>query len=67
MSERSRREIILDHLQDMVGDLLYYDRKEDETLPVGAIEEAVKAGEITIDEMLEHIRKHMTGSGQAMS
>jgi hypothetical protein len=32
---------------------MYYHRKEDEDLPRGAIEEAVEAGEITVDEMIE--------------
>jgi hypothetical protein len=60
----SSREKILDVLTDMVSDLLYYDRKEDSSLPVGSIEEAVKQGEITLDEMLAHVRQQMTGSFQ---
>jgi hypothetical protein len=60
----SRREKILDVLTDMVSDLLYYDRKEDDSLPVGSIEEAVKSGEITLDEMLAHVRQQITGSFQ---
>jgi hypothetical protein len=32
--------------------LLYYDRKEDEDLPVGTIEEMVMNGEVTLDEIL---------------
>jgi hypothetical protein len=60
----SRREKILDVLTDMVSGLLYYDRKEDSSLPVGSIEEAVKLGEITLDEMLAHVRQQMTGSFQ---
>lgn len=51
----TRREHIEANLDDMITDLLYYDRKEDEFLPVGAIEEAVRAGEITADEMVEMI------------
>jgi len=50
---RTRREHIEANLDDMIADLFYYDRKEDETLPVGAIEEAVKAGEITAEEITE--------------
>jgi hypothetical protein len=37
----------------MVGDLLYYNRKEDEDLPRGAIEAAVAAGEITKQEIVD--------------
>ena len=48
---RTRRQHILDHIPDVIGEFLYYDRKEDDDLPVGAIEEAIKAGEITVDEI----------------
>jgi hypothetical protein len=53
--QRTRREHIEVNLDDMITDLFYYDRKEDETLPVGAIEEAVKAGEITEAEIVERV------------
>lgn len=48
----SRKETILNTVDDAVSDLLYYDRKEDEELPRGAIEEALKAGEITVEEIV---------------
>lgn len=57
----NHREKILDVLTDMISDLMYYDRKEDRELPVGAIEQAITAGEITLDEMLLHVRGQMTG------
>lgn len=47
----TRRERILATIEDLVTDFLYYDRKEDEDLPVGAIEEAIGTGEITAEEM----------------
>lgn len=50
--ERSRKQIILDTIDDAVSNLLYYDRKEDEDLPSGEIEAAVEAKEISIDEMV---------------
>jgi hypothetical protein len=49
----SRRETIVDTVKDSVSDLLYYDRKSDEDLPRGAIEEAITAGEITADEIVQ--------------
>jgi len=52
--ERTRREIILDTVSDLVGKLMYYDRKEDEDLPRGAIEEAIKEGEITVQEIVDY-------------
>jgi len=50
------KQLILDTIEDMVSNLLYYDRKEDEDLPVDAIEGALAAGEITITEMADHFR-----------
>ena len=38
-------------IKDAVADFLYYDRKEDEELPVGEIEAAIDAGEITVDQI----------------
>lgn len=49
----SRRDSILATVSDAVGDLLYYGRKEDEELPLGAIEAATDAGEITVEEIVE--------------
>lgn len=37
---------------DMVSNFLYYDRKEDEELPVGVIEDAVHSGVLSIDEIV---------------
>ncbi len=48
----TRRDLILTVVADLVANFLYYDRKEDEDLQVGQIEEAVKAGEVTVDEII---------------
>jgi len=53
---KSRREHILATVDDAVSDLLYYDRKEDEDLPRGSIEDAVADHEISVDEMVETFR-----------
>lgn len=50
------KKIILDTVSDLVADFYYYDRKEDEELPRGAIEAAIERGEITVDEIVEHFR-----------
>lgn len=52
--EKTRRQHVLDRVSDLVVNLLYYDRKEDEDLPVGAIEAALEAGEITVAEIIGH-------------
>lgn len=54
---KTRREYIESTIDDLVGSFLYYDRKEDEELPRGEIEEAVKAGEITSEEIVKRFRK----------
>ena len=55
---RSRREKILGLMTDMGGVKLFWDdRKEDEDLPRDSIEEAVAAGEVTADEMIEAFAK----------
>lgn len=38
-------------VEDLVASLLYYDRKEDEDLVLGEIEDAITAGEVTVDEL----------------
>ena len=43
--------IILDTVGDLVVAFLHDDRKEDEELPLGAIQNAVKKGEISIDDI----------------
>ena len=47
------KDIILMTVKDLVGEFMYYDRKEDEDLPRGAIEEAVKNKEVSVDEIVE--------------
>ena len=47
-----RREILKATVSDCVSDLLYYGRKEDEDLELGAIDKMVADGEVTIEEMV---------------
>lgn len=47
---------ILNTLNDAWINLFYYERKEDDVLPVGAIESAIKTGVITVDEMVKSFR-----------
>jgi hypothetical protein len=50
---------ILNTLDDMVANFLYYDRKEDDRLPVGAIERAIKKGKLTVDDLVTKFRESM--------
>lgn len=47
------RIIIEATITGQVADLLHYDRKEDEDLPRGAIEQAIADGVITVDHMID--------------
>ena len=47
------KENIKNTISDLVGSFLYYDRKEDEDLPRGAIEQAIKDKVITIEEIVK--------------
>lgn len=42
-----------DTINDMATNLFYYDRKEDEELPVGAIEELLESGAITKEWLVQ--------------
>ena len=39
-------------IEDLVSDFLYYDRKEDEDLPVGEIETQITTGKTSIKEIV---------------
>ncbi len=53
------KQIILNTISDLVSDFVYYDRKEDEDLTYNQLSDAVKTGEITVDEMVEEFRKNL--------
>jgi hypothetical protein len=58
VSRLEERILIFGTVEDMVTDLLYYNRKEDEQLPRGVIEEAVASGLITVDEVVACFRHY---------
>jgi len=47
------RQVILGAVKDLVCDLLKYDRKDDEDLPQGRIEEAVRQGITSHEELVQ--------------
>lgn len=53
------REVVQATVTDLVGEFLYYDRKEDDRLPRGAIEAAIKAGELTANDIVEDFRREL--------
>jgi hypothetical protein len=58
----NRRQVIFETLSDTVSRFLYYDRKEDEALPVGRIEEAIKNGWITVEEIVAFFKEELEKS-----
>lgn len=49
-----------EYMSDWVGKILYYDRKDDEELPLGKLEEDFRAGGFTLDDICESFRSHMS-------
>lgn len=58
---KTRRNLIEDAISDLVSSFVCYDRKEDSELQRGDIEEAVKFGEITIDDMIDQFSRELRG------
>lgn len=55
----TRKVTIEKTVEDLAGCFLYYDRKGDDDLPIGAIEDAVKRGEITLEEIVGKFRQEL--------
>lgn len=53
----TRRDLILAHAGDAAKDFIIYSRKDDDELPPGAIEEAIMAREVTIQEILSEFAR----------
>ena len=51
------REMILGAAEDIVTKYFYYDRKKDEDLPEGVIEDQVKAGVVSVEEIIYRFRE----------
>lgn len=52
----NRRQRILNIAEDLPTNVLFYNRKEDDDLPVGAIEKAVRSGLVTVEEIIGPLR-----------
>lgn len=53
-------ENIYNPIEDLVSDFLYYDRKEDEDLPRGAIQKAIKDGLITKEQIIKKFAESLS-------
>lgn len=58
-TDANLKQHILDVASDSILDFMAYDRKEDDELPRGAIQDAVKRGVISYDEIAAHMRKEL--------
>ena len=60
---KDRKANILNHVEDLVSDFLYYQRKGDSELPRGEIESAIENGDIEIEDIVfefeNELRYHM--------
>jgi len=56
---KTREELILITVDDLVYKLLWDDRKEDEELPRGEIEEAIEADEVTIHGIIKRFAREL--------
>ena len=50
------KNIILGLVDDLVSNFLYYDRKEDEEIPIGYIDQSIQKNLITEEEIVEQFR-----------
>jgi len=59
IQENEIKESIIATVKDLCACFLYYDRKEDDDLSAEDLEDAVKNGIVTIDEIVEEFRKQL--------
>jgi len=53
------KESILATTHDLVSNFIYYDRKDDEELPRGAIEQAIKDDATLLDDIVNTFRTEL--------
>ncbi len=47
------KKIVIATAQDAAADFMYYGRKEDDIIPRGRIEAAIKSGEVTVRDIVD--------------
>ena len=55
----NKKQLILNTVKELVSGFLYYDRKEDEDLLLGDIEDHVKNTDLQIEDMVEVFRNSL--------
>lgn len=56
---KTKKEIVIGTIVDMVSDLLYYDRKEDEELQPYEIQALIATGETSVDEIVSTFKTEL--------
>ncbi len=56
---KNLKKIILDRIDGLMSDFLYYDRKNDDELSMEQLNNSVASGEITVDEMVLEFQKYL--------
>ena len=51
--------LILNAVKDLCSNFLYYDRKEDDSLSIDQLNNAITSGEITVDEIVTEFRNQL--------
>ena len=54
-----KKEIILNNVKELVSSFLYYNRKEDEDLQLGEIENLIELKEISINDIVNIFEKEL--------
>ena len=55
----TRIEMIRGEIENLVATFMHYHRKDCKGLPLGSIQDAVKSGEITVDEMVSIFKSEL--------
>lgn len=53
------KQVILDTVDDLIVEFLYQGRREDEDLPLGVIEQSIKDGVITQEEIVAKFKARL--------
>ena len=59
MTKQEVRELIIANTKDLVSDLCYYDRKEDEELSREVFNKAIEDKTITVDEIIHFFSEEL--------
>lgn len=60
IGQRTKLDTLSAIIADMVSNLMYYNRKEDEDFPVGQLENMIEDGQVSIDEIVDCFRANLT-------